>query len=216
MGVGAFGLPPPTISRDPVSNAVRPMLKAEPPSGPAAVLDERTLIAKAAAGDRSAARALYDAHLDRVRRIAFRIAGDPDVADDLTQDVFIQLFRRLGQFRGEAAFSTWVHRVAMTVCLNAMRKVKRFSTRESDLDEALLHPNDHDDLEPDFRERLTAAIDALPEGIRVALVMHTIEGFSHAEIGEALGIAEGTSKARVFDARARLKVALAPFLKERA
>ena len=138
------------------------------------------------------------------------------LADDLTQDVFVQLFRRLDQFRGESSFSTWVHRVALTVSLNAMRKVKRFRTRETEIDEAFHHENEADDAEPDFRERLNAAIDALPDGCRVALVMHTIEGYSHAEIGEMLGIAEGTSKARVFDARARLKKMLAPFLKERA
>ena len=192
------------------------MLKAVPPSGSAAVHDERTLIANAAAGDRTAARALYYAHVERVHRIAYRMCGDADLAEDLTQDVFVQLFRRLHQFRGESSFSTWVHRVALTVSLNAMRKVKRFRMRETEIDEAFHHEQAEDDLEPDFRERLNAAIDALPEGCRTALVMHTIEGYSHAEIGELLGIAEGTSKARVFDARARLKQLLAPFLKERA
>jgi RNA polymerase sigma-70 factor (ECF subfamily) len=192
------------------------MLKAVAPSGMATERDERTLIAEAAAGDRSAARALYDAHVERVHRIAYRLCGDADLAEDLTQDVFVQLFRRLDQFRGESSFGTWVHRVALTVSLNAMRKVKRFRTRETGIDEALHHEQANGEIEPDFRERLNAAIDALPDGIRAALVMHTIEGYSHAEIGEALGIAEGTSKARVFDARARLKKTLAPFLNERA
>lgn len=191
------------------------MLNAVAPSGSAAVHDERTLIAEAAAGNRSAARALYDAHVERVHRIAYRLCGDADLADDLTQDVFVQLFRRLDQFRGESSFGTWVHRVALTVSLNAMRKVKRFRTRETEIDEAFHHESVDGEIEPDLRDRLSAAIDALPDGIRAALVMHTIEGYSHAEIGEALGIAEGTSKARVFDARARLKKALAPFLKER-
>ena len=192
------------------------MLKAVAPSGMAAERDERTLIAEAAAGDRSAARALYDAHVERVHRIAYRLCGDTDLAEDLTQDVFVQLFRRLDQFRGESSFGTWVHRVALTVSLNAMRKVKRFRTRETEIDEALHHEQANGEIEPDFRDQLNAAIDALPDGIRAALVMHTIEGYSHAEIGEALGIAEGTSKARVFDARARLKKTLAPFLNERA
>ena len=192
------------------------MLNAVAPSGLAAERDERTLIAEAAAGDRSAARALYDAHVERVHRIAYRLCGDTDLAEDLTQDVFVQLFRRLDQFRGESSFGTWVHRVALTVSLNAMRKVKRFRTRETEIDEALHHEQANGEIEPDFRDQLNAAIDALPDGIRAALVMHTIEGYSHAEIGEALGIAEGTSKARVFDARARLKKTLAPFLNERA
>jgi RNA polymerase sigma-70 factor (ECF subfamily) len=180
----------------------------------APVRDERALIAEAATGDRVAARELYDAHVERVHRIAYRICGDADLAEDLTQDVFVQVFRRLDQFRGESSFGTWLHRVALTVSLNAMRKVKRFRQRETELDEAFHHEADGE-VDPDLRERLTAAIDALPEGCRVALVMHTIEGYSHAEIGEMLGIAEGTSKARVFDARARLKKSMAPFLKER-
>lgn len=188
------------------------VLKAVPPTGSATVRDERTLIAEAAKGDRTAARELYDAHVERVHRIAYRICGDADQADDLTQDVFVQVFRRLDQFRGDSAFSTWVHRVALTVSLNAMRKVKKFRQRETDLDEAFHHEHDTGELEPDLRDRLREAIDALPEGSRVALVMHTIEGFSHKEIGEMLGIAEGTSKARVFDARARLKKALAPHM----
>ena len=188
------------------------MLKAVAPTGPATERDERALIAGAAAGDRSAARAIYDAHVERVHRVAYRICGDSDLADDLTQDVFVQLFRRLDQFRGESAFSTWVHRVALTVSLNAMRKVKRFRQREFDLEDAVHHESVEGSIEPDLRDRLNAAIDSLPDGIRAALVMHTIEGYSHAEIGEALGIAEGTSKARVFDARARLKKMLAPHM----
>ena len=173
------------------------------------------LIAKAATGDRTAARALYDAHVERVHRIAYRISGDADLADDLTQDVFVQVFRRLEQFRGESSFGTWIHRVALTVSLNAMRKVKRFHQRETVLEDALHQAQEEDGIEPDLRDRLKAAIDALPDGLRAALVMHTIEGYSHAEVGEMLGIAEGTSKARVFDARARLRKALEPHLKER-
>lgn len=191
------------------------MLKALPPTGSAAVRDERMLIAEAAKGDRTAARELYDAHVERVHRLAYRISGDADLAEDLTQDVFVQVFRRLDQFRGESSFSTWVHRVALTVSLNAMRKVKRFRQRETPIEDAFHHEAEGSTMEPDMRDRLKAAIDALPEGCRVALVMHTIEGYSHAEIGAALGIAEGTSKARVFDARARLKKALAPHLKDR-
>ncbi|MBM4193826.1 MAG: RNA polymerase sigma factor [Gemmatimonadetes bacterium] len=194
------------------------MLRAVAPTGAVPAVDERTLIAEAARGDRRAARALYEAHVDRVHRLCTRIAGDADLADDLTQDTFVQVFRRLDQFRGEPAFSTWVHRVALTVSLNAMRKVKRFRQRETVLEEvdASGH-HEHADgrIEPDLQAQLHAAIDALPDGLRMALVLHTIEGYSHAEVGELLGIAEGTSKARVFDARARLRVALGPHLKER-
>jgi RNA polymerase sigma-70 factor (ECF subfamily) len=177
--------------------------------------DERSLIALAAAGDRRASRALYDRHAARVHRLAYRVCGDPDLAEDLTQDVFVKVFRSLGQFRGDSAFSTWVHRIAVTVSLNAMRKVKRLREREADLDEAHQHVFEPDAIDPDVRARLAAAIEALPDGVRIALVMHALEGYTHAEIGQALGIAEGTSKAKVFDARARLKHALGDLLEER-
>ncbi len=176
--------------------------------------DERSLIARVVVGDREAARALYDAHAARVHRITFRFCGDPELAADLTQDVFVLAFRELPKFRGESAFSTWIHRIAVTVSLNAMRKVKRLREREADLDEAQHHEQEDGDIDPDLRTRLAAAIDALPEALRVTLVMHTIEGYTHAEVGQALGIAEGTSKARVFDARARLRKTLGDFLED--
>jgi RNA polymerase sigma-70 factor (ECF subfamily) len=176
--------------------------------------DERSLIARVVVGDREAARALYDAHAARVHRISYRFCGDAELAADLTQDVFVLAFRELPKFRGESAFSTWIHRIAVTVSLNAMRKVKRLREREADLDEARHHEHDGGDIDPDLRARLAAAIDALPEALRVTLVMHTIEGYTHAEVGQALGIAEGTSKARVFDARARLRKSLGDFLED--
>jgi RNA polymerase sigma-70 factor (ECF subfamily) len=176
--------------------------------------DERSLIAKVVIGDRVAARALYDTHAARVHRIAYRICGDAELAADVTQDVFVLVFRELPRFRGESALSTWLHRIAVTVSLNAMRKVKRLRERETDLDEARYHEHESGDIDPDLRERLAAAIDALPDGLRLALVMHTIEGYTHAEVGSALGIAEGTSKARVFEARARLRESLGDFLEE--
>ena len=184
-----------------------------PGTPPAQPGDERSLVALAVTGDRGAARALYDAHAPRVHRLCFRMCGDAELANDLVQDTFVRVFRQLGQFRGESAFGTWVHRVAVSVVLNAMGKVKRLRASEADLDDASHHAADDAPLrvDPDLRDRLHAAIEALPDGLRIALVMHAIEGYTHAEIGAALGIAEGTSKTRVFDARARLRVALADF-----
>ena len=184
-----------------------------PGHAPAHSGDERSLIALAVTGDRGAARALYDAHAPRVHRLAYRMCGDAELANDLVQDTFVRLFRSLGQFRGDSQFSTWVHRVTVSVVLNAMSKVKRTRARETDLDDASHHAVDdaHLRVDPDLRSRMHAAIEALPDGLRLALVMHAIEGYTHAEIGAALGIAEGTSKTRVFDARARLRVALADF-----
>ena len=176
--------------------------------------DERSLIARAVVGDRVAARMLYDMHAPRVHRLTYRFCGDADLAADLTQDVFVLAFRELPKFRGDAALATWLHRVAVTVSLNAMRKVKRLREREADLDEARYHEHESGDVDPDLRSRVTAAIDALPEGLRLALVMHTLEGYTHAEVANALGIAEGTSKARVFEARAKMRKSLGDYLEE--
>ena len=177
--------------------------------------DERALIALAATGDSRAARALYEAHVTRVHRIAFRMCGDAELANDLTQDTFVRVFRQLGQFRGESAFSTWVHRVAVSVMLNARNRFKRHQ-EETTLDDHPLFAADdpHLRIDPDLRDRMHAAIDALPDGLRLALLMHAFEGYTHAEIGAALGIAEGTSKTRVFDARNLVRAALADFVKD--
>src|SRR5205809_6539526 len=100
---------------------------------PASSVDERELIARVRAGDGAAERALYDAHVDRVYRLAYRLAGDDDLAREFTQDTFVRAFDRLGTFRGEAKLSTWLHAIATSVVLNGLRKVKRFRQRETDL-----------------------------------------------------------------------------------
>lgn len=177
-------------------------------------MDERALIARIIDGDRVAGRQLYDAHAPRVHRLVYRLCGDADLAQDFTQDTFVRAFDQLSRFRGEAAFGTWLHRIAVTVTLNGMRKVKRLRERETTLDDepGLGTASHHSD--PDLRSRIAAAIDALPAGTRLTLIMHDIQGYTHAEIAELLGIAEGTSKSRLFDARGRLRLALAAFVKE--
>ena len=181
---------------------------------PAADNGDTSLIARTTAGDLTAARALYDRHAARVYRLAYRMCGDRDLAGDLTQDVFVRVFRQLGQFRGESAFTTWLHRVAVTTCLNTLRKVKRMHGREVELDHAHGHSAGAPDRDPVLQAALTTAIDALPDALRIALVMHAIEGYTHTEIAAALGIAEGTSKSRVFEARAKLREMLASHGKE--
>ena len=178
-----------------------------PDAGP----DERTLIARTVAGDRTSARTLYDRHAKRVHRLVFRLCGDEELACDLAQDVFVRAFAQLARFRGESAFTTWLHRIAVTTALNQMRKVKRIRAHEEVLEEDDHHAAPVREADPDLKVRLHAAIDALPEGLRMTVVLHDVEGYTHHEIGELLGVAEGTSKARLFEARARLRVALADF-----
>jgi RNA polymerase sigma-70 factor (ECF subfamily) len=178
------------------------------------VPDERFLIARAQQGDRVAARSLYDAHSRRVHRVVFRLCGgDEEMARDFTQDTFIRVFDKLSSFRGESAFATWVHRIAVTVTLNGLRKEKRLKRGADDLDVANDLPAPSINVDPDLRAKLRAAIEALPPGSRASVILHDIEGYTHAEIGEMLGIAEGTSKARLFDARSRLRKALAAYAK---
>lgn len=177
-------------------------------------VDERALIARIIDGDRVAGRQLYDAHAPRVHRLVYRLCGDAELAEDFTQDTFVRAFDQLHRFRGEAAFGTWLHRIAVTVTLNGMRKVRKLRERETTLDDGLGVGATSHGSDPDLRSRIAAAIDALPEGTRVTLIMHDIEGYTHAEIAEFLGVAEGTSKSRLFEARGRLRLALAAFVKE--
>ena len=177
-------------------------------------MDERDLINRVRAGDGPAERALYDAHVDRVYRLAYRLAGDEVLAQDFTQETFIRAFDRLGTFRGDSAFSTWLHAITTRVVLNGLRQVKRFRQREADIEAADGVSSGRREAEPDLKIRLQRAIDALPEGYRTVFVMHDVEGYTHEEIGAALGVETGTSKAQLSRARAKLREALADFAGE--
>lgn len=174
-------------------------------------MEDRQLVARCLSGDALAERALYDAHVERVYRLAFRLTGDSDLAEDCTQETFIRAFERLEQYRGDSSLATWLHTIAMSVTLNGMRKVKRITTRLDDLGDSHLVAHEPRMAAPDLKARLREAIDRLSDKLRVVFVMHDVEGFTHEEIGGALGIPTGTSKARLFDARAKLRVALAQF-----
>jgi RNA polymerase sigma-70 factor, ECF subfamily len=177
-------------------------------------VNDRELIVRVLAGDPDAERALYDAHVDRVFRLVYRMAGDLDRAQDWVQETFIRAFERLGQFRGESSLSTWLCSIAVSISLNGLRKVKRFRDREVALEDAGSVGTSSSEADPDLKARLHQAIDNLPEGYRTVFVMHDVEGFTHEEIGRALGVQPGTSKAQLFRARARLREALADFARE--
>lgn len=184
------------------------------PHAPEPVSDAE-LIDRVLAGDPGAERELYDAHVDRVFRLVYRMAGDLDRAQDWVQETFIRAFRKLGEFRGDSALSTWLCAIAMSVSLNGLRKVRRAREREVALDDALPVGFTPREAEPDLKARLAAAIDDLPEGYRAVFVMHDVEGFTHEEIGRVLGVQPGTSKAQLFRARAKLRHALAAFARDR-
>ena len=171
-------------------------------------MNERELLTRAQARDPVAERAIYDTHVDRVYRLAFRLAGDSELAKEFTQDAFVRAFERLGTFRGDSALSTWLHAITVSVALNGLRKVRRLK-REVQLEHAESLGSDRPRSDPLLRQRLNDAIDKLPTGYRTVFVMHDVEGFTHEEIGAALGIEVGTSKAQLFRARARLRERLA-------
>lgn len=168
-------------------------------------------VRRAAAGDAIAQRALYDRHVHRVYSLAFRMTGDADSAADLTQETFIRAFARLDQFRRDSAFSTWLHQIAVSVVLGALRKQKRRSVHHVKLDDAPDVGRSDPDTDPDLRSRLHRAIEALPDGCRTVFVMYELEGFSHQEIADALGVEVTTSKGQLSRARAKLRDALRQF-----
>lgn len=172
------------------------------------------LVQRAVAGDQIAFRDLYDRNVDRIYRLAYRMAGEDDLARDFTQETFLRAYQRLDQFRGDAAFSTWLHSIAVSVSLNGLRKVDRHRKRERSLEDAAHVTPERRELEPDDKERLKEAVDGLPEIYRTVFLMHDLEGYGHREIAETLGVAEGTSKARLHRARQKLRAALGEEMQE--
>jgi len=178
-------------------------------------VDDQQLIARIRAGDPSAERALYDAHVDRLYRLVFRYVGEPDVAEDCVQDTFIRAFERIGDFRGDSALGTWLGAIAVSMALTALRKRKRASGREGTWEDAeqLAAPKPPV-VDPDLQARLHEEIERLPEGYRMVFLMHDVEGYTHEEIGTMLGVQTGTSKAQLSRARARLRERLSVFVRE--
>ena len=177
-------------------------------------MQDRQLVTRVLEGDPVAERQMYDAHVERIYRLAYRMTGDDDLAQEFTQETFIRAFEKLKQFRGEAALSTWLHSIATSVIYNGMRKVTRLKKRHVDLDETTGQREDPGGVEPDLSKRLATAIDELPHGYKTVFVMHDIEGYKHEEIAAALGVRSGTSKAQLSRARAKLREALADFAEE--
>lgn len=171
-------------------------------------MEDRNLVRQVLAGDAEAERALYERHVDRIFRLAFRMAGDATQAEDLTQDAFIRAFDRLAGYRGDAPFGAWLHRVAVSVILTALRKRKRVQSIESLRDDleplgAAVPEADHD-----LKRRLATAVDGLDGPHRMVFVMHDMEGFTHQEIAAAMDTPVGTAKARLSRARRKLRDAL--------
>jgi RNA polymerase sigma-70 factor (ECF subfamily) len=176
--------------------------------------DQRALIERVRRGDASAQRALYETHVERIYRLTFRLTGIEHLARELTQDAFVRAFASIDGFRGDSAFGTWLHTIAVSVSLNELKRRKRESARQAPLEEALTMSRSAPLSDPILRERLMAAVNQLPEGCRTVFMMHDAEGYTHEEIANALGVTPGTSKAQLSRGRAKLRIALAEFAEE--
>lgn len=164
------------------------------------------LVHRAQAGDRSAFRRLYEEHVGRVYALCLRLTGDPEDAMERTQDVFVRAWDKLGSFRGEAAFATWLHRLAVNVVLTDRRSAGRRERRVDAV--AALGPRSEPAPRAGLAVDLERAIAALPPGARSVFVLYDVEGYRHEEIAEMTGIAAGTSKAQLHRARRLLREAL--------
>jgi RNA polymerase sigma-70 factor (ECF subfamily) len=194
-------------------------------------LSDADLLAAHVAGDPQAFGELFSRHRDRLWAVALRTTGDPETAADGLQDGLVAAFRRAGSFRGEAAVTTWLHRVVVNACLDRLRaaKVRRAEPLPDDLDEAgrgsLLTASGESDAELDpaehglraeRRSQVLAALQQLPAEQRAALVLVDMEGYPVAEVAVMLDCAEGTVKSRCARGRARLAVLLRPLLDDDA
>jgi len=164
------------------------------------------LVRRAIAGDERAMRQLWSLHAPRIDALVRRLIPDPDRAADVAQEVWIQIFRALPSFRGDSQFATWAHRIAVNGTLNAIRRSKRVDLAEAggpvQEDTVAVEP---DDEAPFVRASIIEAANRLAPGARTVFVLHDIEGYTHEEIAESLGITPGGSKSQLFKARAKLK-----------
>jgi len=172
-------------------------------------VDAPDLVGLARAGDHQAFEQLYNSHSPRLYALCLRLAGgDRVAATTLLQDAFIAAWRGLPHFRGDAPFTSWLHRLAVNAMLQNARADKRRSARVLFMDDATIPASESRQERPDIGMDLETAIARLPLGARTAFVLHHIEGYQHNEIADQLGIAVGTVKAQVHRARGLLMASL--------
>ena len=169
---------------------------------------EPDLVRRAQQRDPQAFAALYRAHLGRVYALCLRMTANPSLAEELTQQSFIGAWEKLPRFRGESAFGSWLHRLAVNTVLMALRSRSRLAARVLFTDDPAAHETPPPAPRTGARLDLEQAIAALPAQARAVFVLFDVEGWQHEEIAEKLGIAAGTSKAQLHRARQLLQEAL--------
>ena len=171
-------------------------------------MEDNELVKLARTGDGGAIRTLYQRHARRVFAVVRRMAGDDALAEDWAQEAWVRVIRALPTFRGESQFSTWLHRIAVNSALHGRRSRERKAGRETVMDDSYAaRPTGGDAL---LKLKLEQAMDRLPDGMRRVLVLHDVEGYTHEEIGEMLGVNPGTCKSQLFKARAKMRRLLSP------
>ncbi|TAK63759.1 MAG: sigma-70 family RNA polymerase sigma factor [Bacteroidetes bacterium] len=172
------------------------------------VIEERDLIVRAASGDTRAFEALYRRNVGRVYAVCLRIVTDVPRAEDVTQEVFVQAWEKIGSFRGESLFSTWLHRIAVNLSLTSLRSRQRYESRVETNEEIETFDSPAERHSPETVIDLEDAIRRLPPSARAIFVLHDIEGYRHEEIAEQLEVVVGTSKAQLHRARRMLRKVL--------
>ena len=186
-------------------------------------LSEAEAIERAKQGDAAAFEVLYDLHKRRVYSLCLRMTSNTAEAEDLTQEAFLQLFRKIGTFRGESAFSTWLHRMAVNVVLMQLRKkglqlvpLEDESDGEEETPKKDYGAQDNVLAGSIDRLQLKNAIDRLPPGYKSIFILHDVEGFEHNEIAELVGCSIGNSKSQLHKARMKLRELLKTSRAEKA
>lgn len=173
--------------------------------------EDAQLVERLKAGQQIALKALYDKYLQRTYALSLRLAGDREIAEDITQEVFVQVWQKINHFRGDSKFSTWLRSVTSNVAISHMRKQKPWWRSWFGSDEQNQAALDGLETNDDYhnydlsRSGLDKHISRLPEQARVVFVLFAIEGWRHEEISTELGIAVGSSKAQYHRAKALLK-----------
>lgn len=165
---------------------------------------DQTLIQRSIEGDELAMRQLWSLHAPRIDAVVRRLVGDADLAADVAQEVWIQIFRALPTYRGDSRFTTWAHRIAVNRTLNALRSARRIQSSEVEIMEDTATV-DHDGERSVLAATIDAAVQQLSPGARAVFVLHDVEGYTHEEIASELGITSGGSKSQLFKARAKLR-----------
>ena len=170
---------------------------------------DNELAQRSGAGDMEAFEELYRRHFRRVYALCLRMTNNPEQAEDLTQDIFIQLHSKIGSFRGESAFTTWLHRMTVNQVLMHFRRRKsrpEFTTEEGETPIQIVQGTENQNKMPIVDKIiLENAISKLSPGYRSVFILHDVEGHEHNEVAEILGISEGTSKSQLHKARLKLR-----------